>query len=162
MALARARPGETEQPPADPAAADFSYRAYPFYLLSRASGRYNHAMERALKPLGLDQARWRVLVILAADGTLSIGDIAEAAVYKASTLSRIISRMQAGGHLSVAPRASDNRVVEVSLTPAGRDLYARSMIAASRVYRRACEALSEAEFKLLSDLLTKVAEPFAS
>ncbi|WP_158915588.1 MarR family winged helix-turn-helix transcriptional regulator [Caulobacter sp. S45] len=146
----------------DPVSPAFTYHTYPFYLLSRTSGCYNRAMERALKPLGLDQARWRVLVILAEDGPLSIGDIAEAAVYKASTLSRIIGRMQAAGHLDVAPRASDNRVVEVSLSPAGRELYARSMSAASRVYRRACEVLNEAEFKLLSDLLIKVAEPFAT
>jgi DNA-binding MarR family transcriptional regulator len=146
----------------DPASPSFTYHSYPFYLLSRASGRYNQSMERALKPLGLDQARWRVLVILADDGTMSIGDIAEAAVYKASTLSRIIGRMQTAGHLAVAPRPSDNRVVEVSLTPAGRALYERSMLAASPVYRRACETLSEAEFKQLSDLLIKVAEPFGA
>ena len=145
----------------DPLSPDFTYHSYPFYLLSRTSGRYNRAMERALKPLGLDQACWRVLVVLADDGVLSISEIAEAAVYKASTLSRIIGRMQAAGHLAVAPRASDNRVVDVSLTPAGRALYERSMAAASRVYRRACEALSEAEFEQLSHLLDKLAEPFA-
>lgn len=146
--------------PFDPAAAGFTYHAYPFYFLSRASGRYNRAMERALKPLGLDQARWRVLVILAEDGPVSIGDIAEAAVYKASTLSRIISRMQGAGHVSVAPRATDSRVAEVSLTPAGRSLYARSLEAASRVYRRTREALSEDELKALSQLLAKLSDSF--
>ena len=69
--------------------------------------------------------------------------------------------MSAAGHISVASRATDNRVVEVSLTPAGHDLYARSMVAAGRVYRRAQEGLSPAEFKLLSELLTKLAAPFA-
>jgi MarR family transcriptional regulator, organic hydroperoxide resistance regulator len=162
--MAQAAPARASTKPeasTDPAAPEFAYRRYPFYRLSRTSGRYNHAMERALKPLGLDQARWRVLVILAEDGPLSIGDIADAAVYKASTLSRIISRMQAAGHVMTSPRASDNRVAEVSLTLSGRDLYARSMTAASRVYRRAAGALSPAEFERLSELLNKLADAFA-
>jgi hypothetical protein len=39
----------------DPASEDFSYRTYPFHLLSLASGRYNAAMERALRAVGMDQ-----------------------------------------------------------------------------------------------------------
>jgi DNA-binding MarR family transcriptional regulator len=154
------RPRSTPSVATDPVAADFSYRTYPFHLLSMASGRYNAAMERALKPLGLDQARWRVLVILAEDGPLSIGAIAEAAVYKASTLSRIIGRMQDAGLVDVVPRPSDNRVAEVSMTAQGRELFDRSRVAASRVFHRAADQFTKAEFTALSDLLIQLADQF--
>lgn len=154
------RPRQKPRVAVDPVAPDFSYRSYPFHLLSMASGRYNAAMERALKPLNLDQARWRVLVILAEDGPISIGAIAEAAVYKASTLSRIIGRMQDAGLVDVVPRPSDNRVAVVSMTPQGRDLYDRSRVAASRVFRRAADQFTPTEFAALSRLLIQLADQF--
>lgn len=146
--------------PRDPASPRFTYRTYPFHLLSLASGRYNAAMERALKPLGLDQARWRALVVLAEDGPMSISAIAEAAVYKASTLSRIVDRLQRAGLVSVTMRASDNRVADVELTAAGRALYEQSRDAASRVFRRASEQLAPEEFAQLSALLIKLGSSF--
>lgn len=147
---------------ADPLSADFTYHTYPFHLLSLASARYNAAMERALKPLGLDQARWRVLVVLAEDGPQSIGFIAEAAVSKASTLSRIIGRMQAGGLVDVAPRTSDNRVVEVSLTAKGRELHDRSRVASSRIFHRAANRFAPEELETLNGLLGRLGEQFQS
>jgi DNA-binding MarR family transcriptional regulator len=149
-----------DQVAADPLSPDFTYHSYPFHLLSLASARYNAAMERALKPLGLDQARWRVLVVLAEDGPQSIGFIAEAAVYKASTLSRIIGRMQVGGLVDVAPRASDNRVVEVSLTARGRDLHDRSRVASSRIFHRAASRFSPEELDTLKGLLRRLGQQF--
>jgi DNA-binding MarR family transcriptional regulator len=144
----------------DPLAPDFTYRTYLFYLLSRASARYNAAMERALKPLGLDQARWRVLVVLAEDGPLSIGAIAEAAVYKASTLSRIIGRMQKEGLVDVVPRPSDNRVAEVSLTADGRALHERARAASSRIFHRAADRFPPAELEQLRQLLARLGDQF--
>jgi MarR family transcriptional regulator, organic hydroperoxide resistance regulator len=153
-------PCPTDRASADPLSPDFTYRTYTFHLLSLASGRYSVAMERALKPLGLDQARWRVLVVLAEDGPRSIGFIAEAAVYKASTLSRIIGRMQAGGLVDVAPRASDNRVVEVSLTAKGRDLHDRSRAASSRIFHGAANRFNTEELATLTRLLGRLGEQF--
>jgi DNA-binding MarR family transcriptional regulator len=144
----------------DPAAEGFSYHTYPFHRLSLASGRYNAAMERALKVIGFDQPTWRVLTILAEDGPRSIGAIADAAVYKPSTLSRIIGRMQAAGLVEVAPRPSDNRVAEVSITPEGRAAYNRTKVVSSRVFQRAAAGFSPAEFENLSHLLAKLAEQF--
>lgn len=156
--MSRPRPNHGDA--ADPLDSDFTYHRYPFHLLSLASGRYNAAMERALKPLQLDQARWRVLVILAEDGPLSIGAIADAAVYKASTLSRIIGRMQQAGMVDVVPRPSDNRVAEVSLTQAGRALHERSRAASSRVFHRAADQFTAAEFATLSQLLIRLSDQF--
>jgi DNA-binding MarR family transcriptional regulator len=161
-ALTPPNPRRLENPASDPLSPDFTYRTYPFHLLSLASARYNAAMERALKPLGLDQARWRILVVLAEDGPLSISAIAEAAVYKASTLSRIIGRMQAGGLVDVVPRASDNRVAEVSLTAKGRDLHDRSRPASSRIFHRAADRFSAEEFELLSRLMGRLGDQFWS
>jgi DNA-binding MarR family transcriptional regulator len=153
-------PRQTDSDAADPLSPDFTYRTYPFHLLAQASARYNAAMERALKPLGLDQARWRVLVVLAEDGPQSIGAIAEAAVYKAPTLSRIIGRMQAGGLVEVTPRASDNRVADVSLTAKGTELHDRSRVASSRIFHRAADRFSPDEFEALRGLLARLGAQF--
>ncbi len=149
------KPAQTPQ--RDPASPQFSYHSYPFHLLSLASGRYNAAMERSLKAVGLDQPTWRVLTILAEDGTCSIGTIARAAVYKPSTLSRIVGRMQAAGLVRSTLREGDNRVVEVSLTEAGREAHARTRPISSRVFHTASDALSDEELETLATLLAKLA-----
>ncbi len=89
---------------------------WPFYWVSRVNARYAQVLERRLKPLDLDLARWRVLMSLYEDEHLSVSEIADYAVIKLNTVTKIVQRMIADGLVVTRVRPSDGRVTEVCLT----------------------------------------------
>ena len=136
----------------DPGSSYFSLLDYPFYRLNRLLGRYASVMESVLRPLSLDQPRWRVLMILGDQGTCSVSRIAELAIMKLSTITRIVQRMHRDGVVDVIPRPTDNRVTEVSLTEKGHTIHVKVKMVASRVFRQAISGLSPTEITLINDL----------
>ena len=141
---------------ADPTDPAFRFADYPFYLLSRASGRYNAEMEKALKSLGLDQGRWRVLIVLCEVDQLGTAQIADTIVYKLSTTTRIVQRLQHAGLVSSRPSSSDARVTSVSITPAGRALVDRSRVIARNVYRAAFADVPDRAVDALCEVLRAI------
>jgi len=105
----------------DPSAGNFSLDDYPFYLMTRAMAAYYGLLEEALKKVGVDQPRWRVLMILGAKNPSNMSELSERAVIKNSTMTRLIQRMQAQGLVRVAPNPDDNRISEVYLTAVGEE-----------------------------------------
>lgn len=128
----------TLRSPADPA---FSYKTYPFYLLSRASGQYNVQMESALKARGLDQGQWRILLVLMEHDSIGVARLAEKVVFKLSTTTRIIQRLEKAGFISSIQSAQDARIKNVSITPAGKAAVEASRAAAAAVFNQAFEGL---------------------
>lgn len=139
--------------PADPASEAFRIADYTFYRIARAGSLYARRLERALKPRGMDQPHWRVLMILHEHEPASMGLIAELAVMKLPTVVKLIQRMVEEGYVRAAPRLSDQRVMEVGITPRGRRELLHVKRAASEVYRVAVDGLSEAEVARLNELL---------
>ena len=60
----RANPVSTHGRLADPASVEFRIANYPFYRMARVSNLYAACLDRGRKPRGMDQPRWRVLMIL--------------------------------------------------------------------------------------------------
>lgn len=149
------RPTATE--PKRPGLPGFSFQTWPFYWLTKASGGYLQLMENALKREGLDIPRWRVLMVLHQETRASVSEIAEHAIAKLPTMTKIVQRMQADGLVVVRPRPSDGRVTEVSLTPAGEAAGSLAWTVASRVYGRAFRHMSKSETQTLNRLLEKLA-----
>jgi DNA-binding MarR family transcriptional regulator len=106
---------------------------------------YTRSLDRALKPRGLDQPQWRVLMILREHDAAPMGTIAELAVMQLPTVVKLIQRMTRAGLVAVAPRERDRRIVEVRLTAEGRGALAHVRRAASVVYRRALAGLPAGE-----------------
>jgi DNA-binding MarR family transcriptional regulator len=130
---------------ADPADPLFALEHSPFYWISRVSGRYVLDMGAVLRRVGMDVPRWRVLMILHEHDPASISTIADQAVIKLSTVTRIVQRMQIEGLVTSNPRASDARVTEVRLTPAGSSAVEKVRGQASRIFRQAFGDLPDAE-----------------
>lgn len=139
----------------------FSFRTWPFYWLTRASGRYLQAMETALKRAGLDVPRWRVLMVLHEEGCASVSEIADHAISKLPTMTKIVQRMQADGLVMLRPRSSDGRVTEVLLTPTGEAAAERAWQIADRIFGRAFARMSKTETATLTKLLMKLASTLA-
>ncbi|MEA3537524.1 MAG: MarR family transcriptional regulator [Pseudomonadota bacterium] len=127
----------TEQvPSAISASGEFDIEQWPFYWLTRFTGRYLHEMEIALKTLGLDIPRWRVLMSLRGDKVLSVSEIADNAIVKLPTMTRIVQRMQTDGLVRCRQSASDRRVTEVELTDAGKRAGQQAWAVADSLYTR--------------------------
>lgn len=143
---------------ATPGAEAFRLADYPFYLMNHAAGRYNAEMAAALTAVRMDQAGWRILMILGESNPSSVSAIADAAVMKLSTTTRVVQRMQAEGLLKTALRESDNRVRDVFMTAKGEQVLARVRTVAANVFLHAASGLSAEEITVLNGFLRRIAE----
>lgn len=129
---------------------------WPFYWVSRVNARYAQVLERRLKPLDLDVARWRVLMSLYEDEHLSVSEIADYAVIKLNTVTKIVQRMIADGLVVTRVRPSDGRVTEVCLTPEGDRLRRLARKEADHVFASSFVNITPDELAHLNGLLEKV------
>jgi DNA-binding MarR family transcriptional regulator len=92
---------------------------FALYAASRAmTARYRPI----LLELGVTYPQYLVLMALWERGTASVRDLGEALGMDYGTLSPIVKRLERDGFLERRRRAADERIVDVSLTPAGREL----------------------------------------
>jgi DNA-binding MarR family transcriptional regulator len=134
----------------------FKVEDWPFYWLTRVVSLYLNHSEAQLKRIGLDVPTWRVLMFLGDRNSASVSELAERAIAKLSTMTKIIQRMQADGLVKCSPRESDARVTEVTLTPLGIDARAKSWDVAHRTYERAFGKIPAKETKALMATLARV------
>lgn len=102
-----------------PASDDFDLESYPLYWVARLNAKYSAEMEKKLKQVKMDVARWRVAVTLRYHGDLTISQIADHAIAKMPTMTKIVYRMQDEGLVSVRSSENDGRVCIVSITEKG-------------------------------------------
>jgi DNA-binding MarR family transcriptional regulator len=140
----------------DPSSDKFRKEDFPFYWLAQVHGRYNQALERALKKVDLDVPRWRVLWILKAQGQSSISQISEEAIAKLPTMTKIVYRMKSDGLVETAPCPDDGRVTQVRITEQGLAAIERMQGATQSLFKRSFEGLSEARIERLNRLLEDV------
>jgi DNA-binding MarR family transcriptional regulator len=99
----------------DPASKHFRLENSPFFLMNRTVAAYGLAMEQALRAVGTDIPRWRVLMLAHEFGPISVGRIADGAVIKLSTATKVVQRLHREGR-DLQRSLSDARVTEVELT----------------------------------------------
>ncbi len=143
-------------PDSDPGHVQFRIARYPFYLLAHTLGQYTRKMESALRRVNADQPHWRILVILGERGPSPVSQIADLAVYKLSTVTRILQRMEAAGLVTMRRSRRDGRVTEVSLTPEGEAQLRRIRAVGSVVANDAFSGFSRAEVLTLIELLSRL------
>jgi len=147
---------------ADPGHPDFLLAGSPLYWLARASGRYRLDMDLALKPIGMDVPRWRVLAILSEHEPASVSELCEHAVIRLSTMTRTVQRMVDAGLVTTRQRKADGRVTEVRLTEAGREAAISVHKRASRIFQQGFEGFSAKEVTELNEMLKRLFENFGA
>ena len=89
-----------------------------------------HALNRAykplLEPLGLTYPQYLVLLVLWEDGAQTVGGIGERVGLESSTLTPLLKRMESAGLIKRARKPDDERVVQITLTDAGKALRAKA------------------------------------
>jgi len=142
---------------ADPA---FVLEDSPFFLMNQATGAYALAMEHALKAVGADIPRWRILMLAQERGPISVGEIAALGVLKLPTATKVVQRLALEGLLQVTRSAADGRVTEVTCTPAGADMVAKVRAVASARFHEAFDAFTAAEIDSMNGMLRRIHDAF--
>lgn len=148
-------PARDEVPPAAP---PFRPEEWPFHWINRTNGRYFQVMEKALKPLGLDIAQWRVLMFLDDVGPRSVGEIADICLIKLSTTTKIVQRLQGDDLVACRPGRRDARVTEVRLTPRGKALQAEVRAVVDRLFAEVFSGIDPQRVHDANRVLAEVCE----
>ena len=141
---------------ADPGSPQFRIEHSPFFLMNRTISTYALRMEEALRRVSADVPRWRVLVLASERGPISVSSIAELAVIRLSTATKVIQRLERDGLVKLQRSRSDARVTEVRITPPGRGVTRLVRRAASTIYRQAFAGVSARDIRQLNGLLQRV------
>lgn len=75
-----------------------------------------------LEPLGLTYPQFLVLLALRRGGAMGVGALSHEVMLETNTLSPLLKRMEAAGHVTRTRAAQDERRVQVRLTDSGQAL----------------------------------------
>jgi DNA-binding MarR family transcriptional regulator len=88
-------------------------------LLAQAHQLVSGEFHAMANEQGFTPSEWRVLATLASGEPMSIGRLAQIAVMKQPTLTRLLDRLESSGHLRRLGHGGDRRITLVTITPAG-------------------------------------------
>jgi len=94
------------------------------FALSVAARSVIAAYRPVLEPVGLTHPQYLVMLALWEQGPLSVRRLAELLALESATVSPLLKRLEALGYVTRERSTADERVVEVTLTDAGRELRA--------------------------------------
>jgi MarR family transcriptional regulator, organic hydroperoxide resistance regulator len=92
---------------------------FSMYAASRAT---TQAYRRVLAPWNLTYPQYLVLISLWSHGPRTVSELGDELLLDSGTLSPLLRRLEKQGVLTRTRRDDDERVVEVRLTPSGREL----------------------------------------
>lgn len=126
------------------------------YLLFRVSNRLDLKLREGLRKLKISIWLWRVLAVLRAYGTMTIGQIAHATALEQPTVSRVVAKLASKGWVKRETERQDSRYVHVSMTREGIKAFETIVPAALRHETRALEGISAQDKAKLKQLLEAV------
>jgi len=139
-----------------PAHPEFRLETSPFYLMAHADFDYHEDMSKVLAKHGVDRSIYRIMTVLREHPSANIGMLAERALMKRNTASRVIERMAERGLVTTNENPGDSRVTDVVMTSRGKDLLNMLTQIVGRQFQRAVEGVSEEGLKQLVLLLQKI------
>lgn len=118
---------------------------------------FNTVLERQLKPAGLSEAEFRMMMGLRThDGHASAGDLCAALAQSPANLTRISDALVERGYVSRTPDTADRRRMLLTLEPAGEHLLQSLLPPISREISAAFADFSAAEKKQLFENLKRL------
>jgi DNA-binding MarR family transcriptional regulator len=127
-------------------------------LLAQASHLISTEFHEVVRAQGLSVSEWRVLASLAGGEPISIGQLAEVAVLKQPTVTRMLDRMEAREQVERLAHDSDRRVTLVRITPGGNRVVARLIALAREHEARVLEPFGLARAEELKATLRRIIE----
>jgi DNA-binding MarR family transcriptional regulator len=129
---------------------------YMPHHLSRLMNLMNMQLLEVLRPLDVTGQQFRVMQVIDARGISTVGQIARDAVIEQSLVSRVVDQLEQRKLARRAKSSSNARIVEVSLTPRGHEVYAAITPYREAIVADAVSVLSAAERTALIELLRRM------
>lgn len=92
------------------------------YSLVRAEHELRVVLDNALRDLGITLTQWTVLSFLLREPGLSAADLARRSFISQQGVAGILARLERAGLVTRTPHPTHGRIVEVTVTSAGRAL----------------------------------------
>lgn len=127
-------------------------------LLAQASHLISSEFHKVARQHGFSVSEWRVLASLAGGDSISIGRLAQIAVMKQPTVTRMLDRMSQKGHVERLPHESDRRITLVRITDAGERTVGHLMELAREHEMRVLEPFGLASAEALKSTLRRMIE----
>lgn len=127
------------------------------FLLSMTKGGAEAICSGALEPIGLQVHQYGLLLVLATEGPLSQGELAEWVRTDRSTMVTLIDALEEQGFVKRERNPDDRRAYLLQLTADGKRALGRGRRLMRHAEEQLLAALSESERRQLVALLGKVA-----
>lgn len=130
---------------------DFNLDDFLPYQLAELSRRVSAGFSRHYKDrYGISVAEWRVLAHLSQQEAVSVREIHHRVGMDKPKVSRAATRLEGAGFVTKVVNPNDRRLVELSLTPQGRELIATLAPIAAAYQARLIETLGDGAEEFLS------------
>jgi DNA-binding MarR family transcriptional regulator len=134
----------------------FELQHHVFYWMTQVMNGRDRQINSELRPYRIRVPEWRILALLKARQSLSIGETAATIGLDHATMSRTVDRMAKAGHILRLSDAADLRVTRLSLTAAGTKIFDEVWPIVSRLNREALMRLPEGATSLLCLALSEI------
>jgi DNA-binding MarR family transcriptional regulator len=125
-------------------------------LLAMSSALISSEFHHIVKDHGFSVTEWRILATLTDSDGVSVGRLADIALSKQPTVTRLVDRMSARGLVCKATHPNDRRKTVIRITPQGRDIIA-SLIAQAKAHEhRVLEPFGHARAEELKTILREI------
>lgn len=126
------------------------------YRLYRTSRKLSGRLQNRLRALSMNPSQWKVISVLKAYGALSVGEIVEATLMEQPTVSRVVIRLEKAGHVWRRAADRDSRMVLISLTGSGVEVFNQIIPAALRHQEQALQGIGRKELAQLVATLERM------
>ena len=128
------------------------------YQISLLEHHMNRKLDAELRSHGLSISTWRIMAVLDYSATVSIKQLAYFAMIEASTLSRMLQRLESEGYLTIAQSDADGRARTISLTEAGTRKYEEVREITLKHVSRIVHGFSKSERQRLMSFILQMRE----
>lgn len=130
--------------------------ARPLYLIKRAETASRAGLEACLQDLSVTPGQYTVLSLLAAQRDQSSADLARKAGVTPQSMSETINGLERKGLIVRAEKPEHRRILNLTLTDAGRDLLARCDTLVDGLEARLLSGLSPTQVDGLREALNAI------
>ncbi|KDP85990.1 MarR family winged helix-turn-helix transcriptional regulator [Cupriavidus basilensis] len=126
------------------------------YLMARAKNVLSHEVEQEVTGLDITHAQATCLMMLAAGRGSTVTDLGRELNTDMGSVTRLLSRMEKRGLIERQRSDADRRVVDLSITPAGRILVDELPRIYCRVLNRHFKGFSDTELQTFRSMLHRI------
>lgn len=138
---------------------DFSLSDFLPQQIARSAAHVNRAFSQFLSEhFSISVAEWRIMANLAQSEALSVRDIQAYVDMDKPKISRAADRLEKNGLVKKSVNAQDKRLIELSLTQKGQQMFAHIAPQAHDFEQNLLEKIGPTNKKLLASLLERLTE----